>query len=124
MKKGKILVGALLLSILFINTPSFAQAPAWTVSKGVQKVANKKQFEDQDLMKSHIHAIVVNQSWTISKGVSSIGNEGAVVKGNITSAGTPVWANGKGIHQVKRKIQVTEDVSPFEHGEEITRKGK
>lgn len=129
MKKGinclsvKILAGTVLLGcIFFISTPSLAQAPAWTVSKGVQKVANKKQLEDRDAMNSHIHAAVVNQTWVISKGVSSIGNEDVIAQGNIRSTGTPAWANSKGVHQMKKSRTTSDDKSLFKTGQEITRK--
>ena len=122
----KVLAGTVLVgSIFFMSTPSSAQAPAWTVSKGVQKVANKKQFEDKDLMRSHIHAAVVDQTWVSSKGVSNMGNENVVAQGNILSTGTPVWANSKGVHQIKGSKQVKEENNnPFKTGDDIVRKGK
>ena len=131
MKKGinrlsvKVLAGTVLFgSIFFINTPSSAQAPAWTVSKGVQKVANKKQFDDQDLMRSHIQAAVVDQTWVSSKGVSNVGKESVVAQGNIPSTGTPGWANSKGVHQMKESKRVKENNSLLRTGDEITRQGK
>jgi hypothetical protein len=109
---------------LALTTPSSAQSPAWTVSKGVQKVSNKKQFENQELTKSHITAATVDQTWVSSKGVSNIGSETAVAEGNIPSKGTPAWTNGKGVHQIKKSSPVTEDKNMFKSGPEITRKGK
>ena len=109
---------------LFINTPSFAQAPAWTVSKGVQKVSNKKQLEDKEIMKSHIQVMTINQDWAISKGVSSLGNDNIVAKGNIPSKGTPSWTNSKGVNQIRKREPVTENKDLFKSGPEITRQGK
>lgn len=122
---AKAFAGALLIgSVFMLNTPTSAQSPAWAVSKDVQKVANKKQFEDQDLMKSHIHAAVLGQTWMISKGVSNVGTEIAVAKGNIPSKGTPAWANSKGVHQIKTSKPVKQDKTLFETSQEITRRGE
>ena len=109
---------------LLINISSFAQAPAWTVSKGVQKVSNKKQFEDQELTKSHITAATVDQTWVSSKGVSNIGTETVAAEGNIPSTGTPEWTNSKGVHQINNKKAVTDEKDLFKTGPEITRQGK
>jgi len=110
---------------LALTTSSFAQAPAWTVSKGVQKVSNKKQFEDKELTKSHITAATVDQTWVSSKGVSNIGSEATVTEGNIPSKGTPAWTNSKGVHQINNNDKtVIEDKNLFKSGPEITRQGK
>lgn len=97
----KFMAGMLIVGFgLAFSTPSSAQAPAWTVSKDVQKVANKKQFEDQKLNNSHIQVTSVNQNWANAKGVNTIGSENIVAKGNIRSNGTPEWINSKGVHGI------------------------
>lgn len=77
------------------------------VSKGVQQVANKKAFEDNDLKKSNILAYSQPFPATvISKGIfRSTGTES---QGNIVSKGYPTWAISKGIaRQNQEKIQST-----------------
>lgn len=96
-----LMAGMLIAGVsLAFTTPSLAQAPAWMVSKGVQHVANKKQFEDQKLKNSHIQVTSVNQNWANSKGINNLGIESVVAQGNIRSAGTPQWINSKPVHGI------------------------
>ncbi|HMG90506.1 MAG TPA: hypothetical protein VK589_10605 [Chryseolinea sp.] len=119
----KIFLGLIVLGCgVFISSQSLAQS--WVVSKDVQKVANKKSFEDKELMKSHIQAMSVSQNWVVSKGVNSIGRAETSVAGNIRSTGNTDWIIGKGVQQIKRKKSVTEREDPFKLGPEITREGR
>jgi hypothetical protein len=121
----KVIAGMLLIGCgLLISGQSFAQAPAWTVSKGVQKVSNKQMFEDKELTKSHIHALVLNETWMISKSVHSMGRDNVVGLGNIRSTGTSDWAISKGVHQIKTNKPVMENKDLFKTGPEITRQGE
>jgi len=106
---------------LLVNTQLMAQAP---VSKGVQVVANKKMFDDKDLMKSNIHAMTIDQSWTNSKGVTKINADKSLGQGNMRSTGASDLAVSKGVHQIKKTKPVTVPTEPFKTGPEITKKGK
>jgi len=54
---------------LFFSSDLLAQTP-W-LSKDVQKVANKKQLEQDK--NSNIQVVSTDQSWVVAKGVSSLG---------------------------------------------------
>jgi hypothetical protein len=119
----KLLVGLILIgSGLFLNNQLMAQT-AWAGSKDIQKVANKQLFNDEELMKSHIHAMSLNQSWVVSKGVTNIGRTEPVVAGNIRSKNND-WAISKGVHRVKVSKPAKENKDLFQTGPEIVRDGK
>ena len=66
------------------------------VSKGVQQVANKNSFDNDDLRKSNIQAF--SQPFpapVISKGINRSIDAGS--QGNIVSKGYPTWAISKGV---------------------------
>ena len=66
------------------------------VSKGVQHVANKKAFADENVNKSHIQAkTVAIPAIVLSKGIAQTGDQATV--GNIESKGYPTWAISKGV---------------------------
>lgn len=66
------------------------------VSKGVQQVANKNSFDNDDFKKSNIQAF--SQPFpapVISKGIIQSNDAGS--QGNIVSKGYPTWAISKGV---------------------------
>jgi len=69
--------------------------PGWTVSKDVQKVANKKAFEAPTL---NIQANSLNHAWVISKGVNR--GTAATEQGNVASKGIPAWTISKGVQRI------------------------
>ena len=98
--------------------------PAWSVSKDVQKIANKQLFEDESLKASHINAVVVSSTWNISKGVHQIGQSSEVGNSNIVSTGVPDWVVSKGVQRVQRKkTDSRKKQEIFKHDQEITRIG-
>lgn len=122
--RKKLLVGLILVGFgLFANHQLMAQT-AWTVSKDVQKVANKQLFNDEELKKSHIHAMSLSQSWVVSKGVNNIGSTEPVAAGNIRSKGSNDWAISKGVHRVKDSKPAKENKDLFQTSPAITRDGK
>ncbi len=93
---------------VFLASAAFAYAqtnpnPAWTTSKDVQKVANKKLFEDESLRASHIQARPVSPTWVISKGVHRTEGDKEVAQGNVESKGIPTWTISKGVQRIGRK---------------------
>jgi hypothetical protein len=104
MKKGLNVIVKAALAMMLVMCAYFAnaQSAAWTTSKDVQKVANIKMFEDENLKKSHIHATAVSPTWMIAKGVHR-SNDDQNVKGNIASKGYPTWMISKGVQRVGRK---------------------
>ena len=120
--KKTLLVGLILIGFgLFTSHQAMAQSSSWTVSKDVQKVANKKMFSDEEIAKSHIHAISLNQNWVVSKGVNNVGRTETASAGNIRSAGNNDWTISKGVHRVKSSKSVEENKDLFKTGPEITR---
>ena len=104
-KRSNITTSGLLVAGLFLTAITFAQAQssaAWTTSKGVQKVANKQLFQDENLRKSHIRASSVSPTWNISKGVHRKKGDDKLAKGNVTSE-YPTWVISKGVQQIGRK---------------------
>src|SRR5688572_16446391 len=106
MKTG--LKGIGLLSILIL-TSVLVKAQnghnTLVVSKGVQHVANKKAFEDENARKSNIQAkSVAIPAIVLSKGVTQ--SKDQVAEGNIVSKGYPTWAISKGVAKhSQEKIQ-------------------
>ena len=118
---NKLIAGLILIGFgLFATQQTMAQTP-WSVSKDVQKVANKKMFSDEELAKSHIHAISLNQNWVVSKGVNNVGRTETAVAGNIRSTNNNDWTISKGVHRVKSSKPVEENKDLFKTGPEITR---
>jgi len=85
----------LMTSMFFANGQSKDPAPAWLVSKDVQRIANKSLFEDQELKRSHIQATSTSLTWVVSKGIQRKPSE--IAKGNIKSGGVPAWTISKGV---------------------------
>ena len=83
------------------------------VSKGVQHVANKKAFADEDAKRFHIQARSVEfPAIVVSKGIAT--SNVLPSEGNITSAGYPSWAISKGVarknmEQIQRKSESEEN---------------
>jgi hypothetical protein len=122
--KKTLIVGLILIGFGLFTSHQLMAQTAWTVSKDVQKVANKELFSDEELMKSHIHAMSLNQSWVVSKGVSNVGRtETAVATGNIRSSNND-WAISKGVHRVKASKPAKENKDLFKTSPAITRDGK
>ncbi len=97
MKTGIKAIG--LMSIFILTTVLvYAQNgnTSLIVSKGVQHVANKKAFEDENASKSHIQAKSVEfPAIVFSKGIAQANAE--LAEGNIESKGYPTWTISKGV---------------------------
>jgi len=96
-------LGLFLTATLFATAQSNIDNPAWIVSKNVQRVANKRMFQDENLRSSHIYAVQVSPTWMISKGVHRTASDQVSDKGNIKSKGIPVWTISKGVQRIGRK---------------------
>jgi F0F1-type ATP synthase membrane subunit c/vacuolar-type H+-ATPase subunit K len=95
MKKGIGLIALFMVGAFVAN----AQTQSLTVSKGVQHVANKKSFEDENARKSQLQANSVEfPAIVVSKGVAA-SSESESVAGNIQSKGIPAVAVSKGVAQ-------------------------
>ncbi|HOX84066.1 MAG TPA: hypothetical protein PLJ60_16965 [Chryseolinea sp.] len=90
------LLGLFLIGTILVNAQS---DPSWTVSKGVQKVANKKSFEKEAKSGSQLQAASMSQLWAISKGVNHSNETEVNSKGNLPSTGVPSWTISKGVHR-------------------------
>ena len=115
---------AMLATGLFLTAFTFAQAQSsasWTTSKGVQKVANKQMFNDEDLQKSHIQATSVSSIWNISKGVQTIGDNNNVTEANVISNNDASWVISKGVHQMNNTTVVAKTNTP---SKDLTTKGE
>ena len=126
MKKSliKTLAAFSLMGFAIMANGQSVEQPAWSVSKDVQKVANKQLFEDESLKASHINAVVMSPTWNVSKGVHQIGKSSDVGKGNVVSTGVPDWVISKGVQRIQRKkadSQKKQEI--FKREDEITRKG-
>ena len=77
------------------------------VSKGVQQIANKNSFQNEDLKRSNVQAF--SQPFpapVISKGIVRSTDPGS--QGNVVSKGYPTWAISKGVaRQNQERIQNT-----------------
>ena len=97
------LMGLFLLGVFFANAQTRESHPAWVVSKDVQKVANKKMYEDENLRKSHMRAPSIGtSSWIISKGVNRYDKGSTQLQGNVTMKGYPSWIISKGVQRIKK----------------------
>ena len=94
-------MGLFVLGVFFANAQASNSHPGWVVSKDVQKVANKKMYDDEKLRKSHFRAPSVGlPSWIISKGVHRGGSESSQPKGNVSMIGYPSWIISKGVQRI------------------------
>ena len=105
---------------LFFRSDLLAQTP-W-LSKDVQKVANKKQLEQDK--NSNIQVVSTDQSWVVAKGVSSLGTTEKQSVGNIQSTGMPQVAISKGVHQTTPKKAVKEQQEDYQTRPAITGENK
>ena len=92
-------LGFFLAIAFFSNAQSSTENSAWMVSKDVQKIANKRTFQDETLRNSHIQATLVSPTWMISKGVQQTTGSEVVAKGNIESKGIPAWTISKAVQR-------------------------
>ncbi|HTE30854.1 MAG TPA: hypothetical protein VK666_10810 [Chryseolinea sp.] len=99
----KVMTGIILLGISSFASAQSVNDFAWQTSKDVQKVANKKLFEDETLRASHIRAVTLNRNWMVSKGVNNIGESNGVGLGNAASNGIPEWTISKGVQRMQYK---------------------
>jgi hypothetical protein len=96
--KNIALIGFFLGTTLFVNAQSGTD---WIVSKGVQRVANKKAFDEEKSKNPHIEAkTVAFPSIVVSKGVPV--NKEVQAQGNIESKGYPTWTISE---EIARKNQ-------------------
>lgn len=89
---------ALLLTAGFAVAQAQSTTPAWIVSKPVNKIANKKLFEDHRLGASHIvaaSAAQVNPAST--KAVHRM--DQPRTEGNVPSKGYPAWTISKAVQR-------------------------
>jgi len=116
------LIGLFLLGAILVNAQSTTNS--WMVSKGVQQVANKKNFEQEAKRGSQLEAKSLSQLWAISKGVNSSFESETFAKGNLPSTGVPSWTISKGVHQSRGAGSATkDDVKPTENPSLIISKG-
>src|SRR5690606_9207082 len=94
----------LMTAVVFLMTAGFAAAqtqtnnPSWIVSKPVNKIANKKLFDDHQLRASHIVVTTVTHPNRAStKPVHRMSQPTA--KGNVPSKGYPTWTISKRVHR-------------------------
>lgn len=73
-------------------------APAWSVSKPVNKIANKKLFDDHRLRASHITvSTIAHPNQASTKAVHRTSKTGD--EGNVISRGYPTWTISKAVHR-------------------------
>lgn len=107
---GITLMSMFLMGAVFANAQSGSSA--WVVSKDVQRIANKKSFEDENSRRSHIQARTVSfPAIVISKGIARPADD--YTMGNIISKGYPTWTISKGVarknqESIKAKAQSEE----------------
>ncbi len=77
--------------------------PAWTTSKDVQRIANKRLFTDARLRQSHIKAKSIAPTWMISKRVGKPARKEKLAENNLKSSGTPSWIISKGVQRMGRE---------------------
>jgi hypothetical protein len=112
-----ILAGLVLAGFAVVLSADLQAQTPW-LSKDVQKVANKKEFEKQST--SHITAVSMDQSWVVSKGVSNLGRTETQTAGNIQSNGIPQWTISKGVHQINSKQPVNKEQEDYRPSPAIT----
>jgi len=108
MKRISMIVAAFGLTMFFFGAQ--AQAP---ISKGVQKVANKKALEQEATQTKMTATSVPLPALVVSKSVQSIPNPALITtetQGNVKSEGTPAWVNAKGVHQMNNNAKQAEKV--------------
>lgn len=118
--KGIGLVCLLMTAAIFVNAQSGNSS--LVVSKDVQRVANKKAFENNE---SNIQArSLAFPAIVISKGIARAPQ--AQTQGNVVSKGYPTWAISKGVaRQNQQRIlespAIDNEDKGLPKGEEITR---
>jgi galactitol-specific phosphotransferase system IIB component len=121
---GITLVGLMAMASIAVNAQSVNSS--LIVSKDVQRVANKKAFENKNLTSSNIQAL--SQPFpaiVISKGI--VRSAASAPQGNIVSKGYPTWAISKGVaRKNQERIHGTRAMNApdnaFSTGERISRK--
>ncbi len=113
MKKiSAFLVIALVASLGLVNVQAQSGKKGWVVSKDVQKVANKKQYESTEREKSHLTPVSYNfPAMVISKDVQKVSKpslQDQPDRGNIASKGTPNWVVSKGVHKINKENRATD----------------
>jgi hypothetical protein len=105
------LLTVLLLTAILVNAQN-GNHPL-VVSKGVQLIANKKAFDDQNARKSSIQAkSVAFPAIVVSKGVAQSNEQ--VADGNVESKGYPTWAISKGVARKNQEMdRRNSDVKEF-----------
>ena len=98
--KGIAVLGLLLVGAVMSYGQTSNPNPNWTVSKDVQKVANKKAFEAERLASTNIQAQSLSQAWVVSKGVNR--GAGSSGEGNVVSKGIPAWTISKGVQRIAK----------------------
>lgn len=98
---GFLAMGLLFTTFMAAQAQSNETTPAWTTSKDVQKVANKRLFNDENLRKSHIQISSASPTLNVSKDVHRKEGDEVQAKGNVVSA-YPNWIISKGVHQRKK----------------------
>jgi hypothetical protein len=99
--KGISLLTVLLLTAILVNAQN-GNHPI-VVSKGVQLIANKKVFDDENARKSNIQAKSVEfPAIVVSKGVAQSSEQ--VAEGNVESKGYPTWAISKGVARKNQEM--------------------
>jgi hypothetical protein len=93
------LIGLFLIGAILVNAQSTKNDPSWTVSKGVQKVANKKNFENDAKRNSQLQATSTDQQWIVAKGVNRANTTEPSSQGNLSSNGIPMWAISKEVNR-------------------------
>lgn len=103
-KSVPLVAGMLLAATMFVNAQN--EKPGWVVSKDVQKVANKTQYESVDKQKSMLQPVsVFTPSFVISKRMQTVGkatDSPAYTKGNVPMRGTPKWVVSKGVNRINQ----------------------
>lgn len=88
------------MGVFFVNAQS--ANPNWTISKDVQRVANKDRFAEEELRNSFFEVKTADfPSFVISKGVFR--KETVEATGNIESKNTNDWVVSKGVHRIHKK---------------------
>ena len=99
--KGIGLLSILLLASFVIQAQNGNNS--LVVSKGVQQVANKKKFADENKENTNIQVkTVAMPAMVVSKGVAQTSQEPA--EGNIESKGYPTWAISKGVARKNQEM--------------------
>ncbi|HEX6226426.1 MAG TPA: hypothetical protein VFZ52_18530 [Chryseolinea sp.] len=114
--KGISLMGLLLAGAFVVNAQS---GNSLTVSKGVQKYANKSAFSEES-KKSNIQAKSVEfPAIAVSKGV--VGSSNVETVGNIESKGYPTWAISKDVARKNQERTLERDGSQEAPSLDVTR---